>query len=125
MASLESIPPCVSECWELLCSEAFFLLLSNFTGLRLHFLCPNDEDDDEEEDEDEDGEKEEKEEEEEEEEEVEEVEEAESQESARGGEATGSAMETPSTKKKTKAKGRGVQGGVGHARPSHPLYVSL
>jgi hypothetical protein len=52
-------------------------------------------------------------------------EEAESQESARGGEATGSAMETPSTKKKTKAKGRGVQGGVGHARPSHPLYVSL
>uniref|UniRef100_A0A8C5C6H3 Prolyl 3-hydroxylase OGFOD1 n=1 Tax=Gadus morhua TaxID=8049 RepID=A0A8C5C6H3_GADMO len=81
VASLESIPPCVSECWELLCSEAFFLLLSNFTGLRLHFLCPNDEDDDEEEDEDEDGEKEEKEEEEEEEEEeVEEVEEAESQE---------------------------------------------
>ncbi|CAL8359596.1 unnamed protein product [Gadus morhua 'NCC'] len=114
VASLESIPPCVSECWELLCSEAFFLLLSNFTGLRLHFLCPNDEDDDEEEDEDEDGEKEEKEEEEEEEEEeeVEEVEEAESQESARGGEATGSAMETPSTKKKTKAK-----------EPSTPEYV--
>lgn len=44
-ASLETLPECVSSCWELLRSEAFFLLLSNFTGLRLHFLCPADEDD--------------------------------------------------------------------------------
>ncbi|CAN9507040.1 unnamed protein product [Ophioblennius macclurei] len=46
VASLDSLPPCVSGCWELLHSEAFFLLLSNFTGLRLHYLCPADEDDD-------------------------------------------------------------------------------
>uniref|UniRef100_A0A672I4J4 Prolyl 3-hydroxylase OGFOD1 n=1 Tax=Salarias fasciatus TaxID=181472 RepID=A0A672I4J4_SALFA len=39
-ASLDSLPPCVKACWELLHSEAFFLLLSNFTGLRLHYLCP-------------------------------------------------------------------------------------
>lgn len=32
----------MSACWELLHSEAFFLLLSNFTGLRLHYLCPAD-----------------------------------------------------------------------------------
>uniref|UniRef100_A0A672I573 Prolyl 3-hydroxylase OGFOD1 n=1 Tax=Salarias fasciatus TaxID=181472 RepID=A0A672I573_SALFA len=37
-ASLDSLPPCVKACWELLHSEAFFLLLSNFTGLRLHYL---------------------------------------------------------------------------------------
>lgn len=47
MASLDSLPQCVRECWELLHSEAFFLLLSNFTGLRLHYLCPNDDEDDE------------------------------------------------------------------------------
>lgn len=47
MADLDSLPPCVKDCWELLHSEAFFLLLSNFTGLRLHFLCPADEDDSE------------------------------------------------------------------------------
>uniref|UniRef100_A0A669D5T3 Prolyl 3-hydroxylase OGFOD1 n=1 Tax=Oreochromis niloticus TaxID=8128 RepID=A0A669D5T3_ORENI len=49
-AALDSLPQCVSACWELLHSEAFFLLLSNFTGLRLHYLCPADdeEDDDEE-----------------------------------------------------------------------------
>lgn len=46
MASLETLPQCVSACWELLRSEAFFLLLSNFTGLRLHYLCPADDDDD-------------------------------------------------------------------------------
>lgn len=46
MASLGNLPPCVRECWELLHSEAFFLLLSNFTGLRLHYLCPDDDDDD-------------------------------------------------------------------------------
>nr|XP_019954256.1 PREDICTED: prolyl 3-hydroxylase OGFOD1 [Paralichthys olivaceus] len=44
-ASLDTVPQCVSACWELLRSEAFFLLLSNFTGLRLHFLCPADDDD--------------------------------------------------------------------------------
>lgn len=44
-ASLDSLPECVSVCWELLRSEAFFLLLSNFTGLRLHYLCPADEED--------------------------------------------------------------------------------
>ncbi|KAK5873922.1 hypothetical protein PBY51_018920 [Eleginops maclovinus] len=45
-ASLDTLPECVSECWELLRSEAFFLLLSNFTGLRLHYLCPADDEDD-------------------------------------------------------------------------------
>nr|XP_020460866.1 prolyl 3-hydroxylase OGFOD1 [Monopterus albus] len=44
VASLDTLPECVSACWELLCSEAFFLLLSNFTGLRLHYLCPADDD---------------------------------------------------------------------------------
>lgn len=46
-ASLDSLPECVLSCWELLHSEAFFLLLSNFTGLRLHYLCPSDDDDNE------------------------------------------------------------------------------
>uniref|UniRef100_A0A3Q2CGW9 2-oxoglutarate and iron-dependent oxygenase domain containing 1 n=1 Tax=Cyprinodon variegatus TaxID=28743 RepID=A0A3Q2CGW9_CYPVA len=46
-ASLDSLPECVNECWELLRSEAFFLLLSNFTGLHLHYLCPADEEDEE------------------------------------------------------------------------------
>lgn len=45
-ASLGNLPQCVRECWELLHSEAFFLLLSNFTGLRLHYLCPDDDEDD-------------------------------------------------------------------------------
>lgn len=49
VASLDTLPQCVKACWELLHSEAFFLLLSNFTGLRLHFLCPADDDDDDEE----------------------------------------------------------------------------
>lgn len=44
VASLDTLPECVSSCWELLHSEAFFLLLSNFTGLRLHYLCPADDD---------------------------------------------------------------------------------
>jgi len=44
-ASMNTLPQCVSACWELLSSEAFFLLLSNFTGLRLHYLCPADDDD--------------------------------------------------------------------------------
>ncbi|XP_042266876.1 prolyl 3-hydroxylase OGFOD1 [Thunnus maccoyii] len=51
VASLDTLPQCVSACLELLRSEAFFLLLSNFTGLRLHYLCPADDDDDENKDE--------------------------------------------------------------------------
>lgn len=47
LASLDTLPQCVSACWELLHSEAFFLLLSNFTGLRLHYLCPGDDDEEE------------------------------------------------------------------------------
>ncbi|XP_047437253.1 prolyl 3-hydroxylase OGFOD1 [Mugil cephalus] len=58
VASQDTLPQCVSTCWELLHSEAFFLLLSNFTGLRLHYLCPADDDDD---DDDENNEKEKKE----------------------------------------------------------------
>uniref|UniRef100_A0A8C7MDV9 2-oxoglutarate and iron-dependent oxygenase domain containing 1 n=1 Tax=Oncorhynchus kisutch TaxID=8019 RepID=A0A8C7MDV9_ONCKI len=50
MTSLESFPQCVSACWALLLSEAFLLLLSNFTGLRLHYLSPSDEDKEEEKD---------------------------------------------------------------------------
>uniref|UniRef100_A0A8C7VT23 2-oxoglutarate and iron-dependent oxygenase domain containing 1 n=1 Tax=Oncorhynchus mykiss TaxID=8022 RepID=A0A8C7VT23_ONCMY len=50
MTSLESFPQCVSACWELLFSEAFLLLLSNFTGLILHYLSPSDEDKEEEKD---------------------------------------------------------------------------
>ncbi|KAM7406171.1 hypothetical protein PAMP_000565 [Pampus punctatissimus] len=49
VASLDTLPQCVSACWELLCSEAFFLLLSNFTGLQLHYLCPADDDENEDE----------------------------------------------------------------------------
>ncbi|XP_039618947.1 prolyl 3-hydroxylase OGFOD1 [Polypterus senegalus] len=55
-----SLPECVRQCWELLASEAFFLLLSNFTGLKLHFLAPSgggddDDDNDDEEEEEEKG----------------------------------------------------------------------
>lgn len=49
-ADMQSIPSCVQECWELLSSESFFILLSNLTGLRLHYLC-GDEDESENEDE--------------------------------------------------------------------------
>ncbi|XP_022599502.1 prolyl 3-hydroxylase OGFOD1 [Seriola dumerili] len=69
VASLDTLPQCVSTCWELLRSEAFFLLLSNFTGLRLHYLCPTDDDDEREQKE---------------------------QEDVRDGEATGSSTESPS-----------------------------
>lgn len=50
-ADMQTVPSCVKECWELLSSEPFFILLSNLTGLGLHFLtlC-DDEDDDESED---------------------------------------------------------------------------
>lgn len=44
VASEDNLPECVRGCLELLRSEAFFLLLSNFTGLRLHYLCPSDDD---------------------------------------------------------------------------------
>ncbi|XP_053126921.1 prolyl 3-hydroxylase OGFOD1 isoform X2 [Hemicordylus capensis] len=42
-AEEESLPPVLKECMELFRSEAFFLLLSNFTGLKLHFLAPEEE----------------------------------------------------------------------------------
>uniref|UniRef100_A0A671MIK5 Prolyl 3-hydroxylase OGFOD1 n=1 Tax=Sinocyclocheilus anshuiensis TaxID=1608454 RepID=A0A671MIK5_9TELE len=48
-ADMQSVPSCVQECWELLSSESFFILLSNLTGLRLHYLC-GDEDESENED---------------------------------------------------------------------------
>lgn len=38
-ADMQSVPSCVQECWELLSSESFFILLSNLTGLCLHYLC--------------------------------------------------------------------------------------
>uniref|UniRef100_A0A672NZX1 Prolyl 3-hydroxylase OGFOD1 n=1 Tax=Sinocyclocheilus grahami TaxID=75366 RepID=A0A672NZX1_SINGR len=47
--NMQSVPSCVQECWELLSSESFFILLSNLTGLRLHYLC-GDEDESENED---------------------------------------------------------------------------
>ncbi|XP_034281363.1 prolyl 3-hydroxylase OGFOD1 [Pantherophis guttatus] len=42
-AEEKSLPATLKECWELFRSEAFFLLLSNFTGLKLHFLAPEEE----------------------------------------------------------------------------------
>ncbi|XP_067853520.1 prolyl 3-hydroxylase OGFOD1 [Heptranchias perlo] len=51
-AEEDGLPDILAKCMELFCSEAMFLLLSNFTGLKLHFLAAsNDEDDDEEEEE--------------------------------------------------------------------------
>ncbi|KAM4017191.1 prolyl 3-hydroxylase OGFOD1 isoform 2-T2 [Anomaloglossus baeobatrachus] len=41
------LPDAVSACMDLLRSEAFFLFLSNLTGLKLHFLAPDNEDSDE------------------------------------------------------------------------------
>ncbi len=38
-ADMQSVPSCVQECWELLSAESFFILLSNLTGLCLHYLC--------------------------------------------------------------------------------------
>ncbi|KAJ8335591.1 hypothetical protein SKAU_G00389330 [Synaphobranchus kaupii] len=46
-ADTQDLPPCVSACWELLSSESFFLLLSNFTGLKLHFLASGSDDEEE------------------------------------------------------------------------------
>ncbi|MCJ8737294.1 hypothetical protein PDJAM_G00022380 [Pangasius djambal] len=45
-AQLQNLPSCLKECWDLLSSEAFFLLLSNLTGLSLHALAPGDDDSD-------------------------------------------------------------------------------
>ncbi|NWI15360.1 OGFD1 hydroxylase, partial [Crypturellus soui] len=42
----ESLPDILKNFLQLLRSEALFLLLSNFTGLKLHFLAPSDEDED-------------------------------------------------------------------------------
>ncbi|XP_071973713.1 prolyl 3-hydroxylase OGFOD1 [Engystomops pustulosus] len=41
------LPEVLSACMDLLRSEAFFLLLSNLTGLKLHFLAPDNDDSDE------------------------------------------------------------------------------
>ncbi|XP_060109644.1 prolyl 3-hydroxylase OGFOD1 [Heteronotia binoei] len=48
-AEEERLPAILKECMELFRSEAFFLLLSNFTGLKLHFLAPEEEEEEEEE----------------------------------------------------------------------------
>ncbi|XP_027007841.2 prolyl 3-hydroxylase OGFOD1 [Tachysurus fulvidraco] len=45
-AQLQNLPSCLKECWDLLMSEAFFLLLSNLTGLSLHALAAGDEESD-------------------------------------------------------------------------------
>ncbi|KAF4082779.1 hypothetical protein AMELA_G00131490 [Ameiurus melas] len=45
-AQLQNLPSCLKECWDLLSSEAFFLLLSNLTGLSLHALAPGDDESD-------------------------------------------------------------------------------
>ncbi|XP_028824732.1 prolyl 3-hydroxylase OGFOD1 [Denticeps clupeoides] len=50
-ADLRSVPDSVRSCWELFCSEAFFLLLSNLTGLKLHTLANDPDSEDDEEDE--------------------------------------------------------------------------
>ncbi|XP_072790681.1 prolyl 3-hydroxylase OGFOD1 isoform X1 [Taeniopygia guttata] len=42
----DSLPDILKKFLQLLRSEALFLLLSNFTGLKLHFLAPSDEDED-------------------------------------------------------------------------------
>uniref|UniRef100_A0A8D0B1Q7 Prolyl 3-hydroxylase OGFOD1 n=1 Tax=Salvator merianae TaxID=96440 RepID=A0A8D0B1Q7_SALMN len=44
-ADEESLPAVLRGCVELFHSEAMFLLLSNFTGLKLHFLAPEEDDD--------------------------------------------------------------------------------
>ncbi|XP_053094078.1 prolyl 3-hydroxylase OGFOD1 [Pangasianodon hypophthalmus] len=45
-AQLQNLPSCLKECWDLLSSEAFFLLLSNLTGLSLHALAAGDDESD-------------------------------------------------------------------------------
>ncbi|NXX82246.1 OGFD1 hydroxylase, partial [Urocolius indicus] len=48
-AEEDSLPNILKQFLHLLRSEALFLLLSNFTGLKLHFLAPSDEEEDAEE----------------------------------------------------------------------------
>ncbi|XP_060041503.1 prolyl 3-hydroxylase OGFOD1 isoform X2 [Erinaceus europaeus] len=43
-AEENKLPDILQECMELFRSEALFLLLSNFTGLKLHFLAPSEDD---------------------------------------------------------------------------------
>ncbi|XP_059120547.1 prolyl 3-hydroxylase OGFOD1 isoform X2 [Peromyscus eremicus] len=43
-AEESNLPKILKECMGLFRSEALFLLLSNFTGLKLHFLAPSEED---------------------------------------------------------------------------------
>uniref|UniRef100_A0A7N5JRC3 2-oxoglutarate and iron dependent oxygenase domain containing 1 n=1 Tax=Ailuropoda melanoleuca TaxID=9646 RepID=A0A7N5JRC3_AILME len=43
-AEESELPDILKDCMELFRSEALFLLLSNFTGLKLHFLAPSEED---------------------------------------------------------------------------------
>ncbi|PNI63899.1 OGFOD1 isoform 5 [Pan troglodytes] len=43
-AEESTLPEILKECMKLFRSEALFLLLSNFTGLKLHFLAPSEED---------------------------------------------------------------------------------
>ncbi|XP_058256622.1 prolyl 3-hydroxylase OGFOD1 isoform X2 [Hemibagrus wyckioides] len=45
-AQLQNLPSCLKECWDLFSSEAFFLLLSNLTGLSLHALAAGDDESD-------------------------------------------------------------------------------
>ena len=45
-AEEDSLPDTLKKFLQFLRSEALFLLLSNFTGLKLHFLAPSDEDED-------------------------------------------------------------------------------
>ncbi|XP_078067238.1 prolyl 3-hydroxylase OGFOD1 [Mustelus asterias] len=52
-AEKDGLPDILAKCMELFHSEAMFLLLSNFTGLKLHFLASSDSNDDEDEQEDE------------------------------------------------------------------------
>ncbi|XP_051835839.1 prolyl 3-hydroxylase OGFOD1 [Antechinus flavipes] len=52
-AEEEKLPDVLKNCMELFRSEAFFLLLSNFTGLKLHFLVFSDAEDEEDEEEEE------------------------------------------------------------------------
>lgn len=42
-AEESKLPDVLKDCMELFRSEALFLLLSNFTGLKLHFLAPSEE----------------------------------------------------------------------------------
>lgn len=43
-AEESTLPDILKDCMTLFRSEALFLLLSNFTGLKLHFLAPSEED---------------------------------------------------------------------------------